>query len=94
MQNLYAKAPVLVATAMLLGIIPNVLMALGIRGFAVGVTFFLLTLALCAAGIVIGRFRIFWWSWGVASVVFFLLFGVATPVGMALAVPMLVSNWP
>lgn len=93
MQNLSAKAPVLVAAAILLGIIPHVLMVFGISGFAVGVTFFLMTLALCAAGIKIGRFRIFWWCWGVTSVALFFLFGMATPVGIALAVPMLLSNW-
>lgn len=93
MQKLSARAPALVATAMLVGIIPHVLMVFGIRGFAVGLTFFLLTLALCATGLTTGRFRIFWWSWGVASVAFFLLFGMATPVGMALALPLLVSNW-
>jgi hypothetical protein len=93
MQKLSEKAPALVVTAILLGIIPHALMVLGIRGFAIGLTFFLLNLALCAAGLMTRRFRIFWWCWGVASVALFLLFGMATPVGMLLALPLLMSNW-
>jgi hypothetical protein len=92
MQKLSEKAPGLVVTAVLIGIIPHVLMVLGIRGFAIGLTFFLLNLALCAAGLITRRFGIFWWCWGVASVALFLLFGTATPVGMVLALPLLVSN--
>lgn len=92
-QKIAAKAPTLVMIAMLLGLIPSVLMALGSKGFPAGLTVLLLTLALCALGFASGRFRLFWCCWGVASVAFFLLFGMATPVGMALVLPMLLSNW-
>ncbi|KQV81329.1 hypothetical protein ASC90_03120 [Rhizobium sp. Root1220] len=91
-QSVAAKAPVLVAIAIVLGLIPRAMMALGARGLPIGLTVLLLTLALCALGFASGRFRIFWCCWGVASVAFFLLFGMATPVGMVLAMPMLLSN--
>lgn len=88
-----AKAPALVAAAVFLGLVPTALAGLGFRGFAVGSAIFLLTLALCAVGFAVGRFRLFWGCWGAASTVFFFLFGIATPVGMALALPVLVSRW-
>ena|GEM_PF-4665532 len=87
------KAPILVAIAIVLGGIPSTLMALGLQGFPIGLTVLLLTLALCALGFALGRFRIFWCGWGVASAACFLLFGVATPFGMAMALPILLSNW-
>jgi hypothetical protein len=40
MQKLSEKAPLLVVTAILLGIVPHALMLLGIRGFPIGLTFF------------------------------------------------------
>lgn len=92
-QTVAAKAPILVAVAIVLGLIPSTLMALGLQGFPIGLTVFLLTLALCAIGFASGKFRIFWFCWGVASAACFLLFGMATPVGMALALPILLSNW-
>lgn len=86
-----AKAASIVASAILLGCISTALTASGTGEFGIGLAFFLLTLVLCTVGIATGRFRIFWWSWGVASVSFFLLFGMATPVAMVLALPRLVS---
>jgi len=91
-QSVAAKAPILVAIAIVLGLIPSTLMALGSQGFTIGLTVLLLTLALCALGFASGKFRIFWCCWGVASAACFLLFGMATPVGMALALPIFLSN--
>jgi hypothetical protein len=90
-QSVAAKAPVLVAITIVLGLIPRTMIALESRGFPVGLTVLLLTLALCALGFASGRFRIFWCCWGAASVAFFILFGMANPVGMVLAMPMLLS---
>ncbi|MCQ1766102.1 hypothetical protein NOJ28_11200 [Neorhizobium galegae] len=92
-QKLSAKAPGLFATAIFLTIIPHVLLVLGIEGFAVNLTLFLLSLAVCAGGLATGRFRIFWWCWGVASLAFFLLLGMMSPAGMVLILPVLLSNW-
>jgi hypothetical protein len=66
---------------------------LEIKGFVIGLIVFLLNLALCAVGLATGRFRAFWLGWGAASVGFFTLFGMATPIGMLLVLPQLMSNW-
>lgn len=47
-QNVVAKAPILVAVAIVLGLVPSILVSLGSQGFTIGLTVLLLTLALCA----------------------------------------------
>ncbi|MDI7863956.1 hypothetical protein MRS76_18560 [Rhizobiaceae bacterium n13] len=93
MGRLAERGPVLVEIALLMGIVPHALMVLGIRGFTIGLIFFLLNLALCAMGLAAGMFRVFWLCWGLASVAFFILFGMTTPIGMVLVLPRLTSHW-
>ncbi|WP_154721013.1 hypothetical protein [Ciceribacter sp. T2.26MG-112.2] len=92
-RRLAELSPVLMATAILLGMIPQNLRLSGIQGFHIGLTFFFINLAVCALGLASRKLRPFWLSWAVASIAFFILFGMATPVGMVLILPIFISHW-
>ncbi|UFI06781.1 hypothetical protein [Roseibium aggregatum] len=89
-QRLAERAPVLIATSILLGMVPQVLRMSGINGFYICLTIFLLNLALCTVGLASGKFRLFWLLWAAASIASFILFGMATPVGVVLTLPIIV----
>jgi len=53
---------------------------LGIRSLALGLPFFEINLAVCLAGFRTGRFRNFWVTWAIVSVLGWVALGMATPI--------------
>lgn len=89
LQWLAGKSRFLVAAVILAGFLPHALMMSGIRGFTIGLTFFVLNLFLSALGLATGKYRVFWLCWLVVSIAGFILAGMTTPVGMLLVLPWL-----
>lgn len=87
-QRLAELTPALIATAAILGMIPPTLGLSEISSFYIGTTFFVLNLALCALGFASAKFRLGWLLWAALSIACFILFGMATPVGMILILPL------
>lgn len=71
----------LIVILILNSFVPNIFAAFGVRSLFIGLACAFINLALCVAGYLTGRFRIFWGLWALSSVIVLILFGMVNPLG-------------
>lgn len=70
----------LVVMLILISFVPSFFGVFGIRSSSIGLTCAVLNLAICAAGYLTGRFRVFWVLWALSSVIVLVLIGMVNPL--------------
>lgn len=71
----------LIVILILNSFVPSIFAAFGVRSLFIGLACGFINLALCVAGYLTGRFRIFWGLWALSSVIVLILFGMVNPLG-------------